>query len=93
MKWIKPPLPPCTCVVCGQLFLPSPKNKTAQYCRAPACLSEMRRRNGMAGHTSRWQRHEPIKPPATACRTVLQPQLASYIASLAAANTPAGLGA
>ena len=77
----------CTCIVCGQTFTRAPKNKTAQYCRASACLSEMRRRNGMAGHALRWQKHEPVKPPETAYHTILQPQMSAYIASLAASNT------
>lgn len=84
------------CTMCEREYVPKdPRRNKGVICGAWECGSALASANGAAGRDRKQQRTpRRISPVASAHRTILQPQIADYIASLAAANTSmVGVGA
>lgn len=74
------------CCICGQSFRPISERSKGRLCRDPECRSEVGRRNGGSRGDSKPAAAAIQPQPGLKFRTILQPQIAPYIASLAAAS-------
>lgn len=77
------------CTMCNREYVPKdPRRAKGLICGAWECKSALASANGAAGRLRMQGRPlARIAPPVTQCRTVLQPCIAPYLATLAAATS------
>lgn len=80
-----------TCTFCLCTFTPASRSARGTLCSKPECRTAFYRELGQRAQKAREAKkglapRGPIQPICRGFRTVLQPQIAPYIASLAAAS-------